>query len=64
MPKAATESTGASMRGRITSNTAANNMSIGIGRNTYVCTYVDIINIISFGNYILKYTLCTHIHKY
>ena len=35
MPKAATESTGASMSGRITSNTAPINMSIGIGTNTY-----------------------------
>ena len=34
MPKAATESTGASMSGRITSNTAPINMSIGIGTNT------------------------------
>ena len=35
MPKAATESTGASMSGRTTSNIAANSMIIGIGRNTY-----------------------------
>ena len=35
IPKAATESTGSSMSGRITSNTAANNMKIGIGRKTY-----------------------------
>lgn len=36
MPKAANESTGASMSGRRTRNIAASNMSIGIGRNTYV----------------------------
>ena len=40
MPKAATESTGASMSGRITSNTALINMSIGIGRKTYAHTHI------------------------
>jgi len=35
MPKAANESTGASMSGTITRNIAASNMNIGIGRNTY-----------------------------
>ena len=37
MPKAANESTGASMSGRTTRNIAASSMSIGIGRNTYIC---------------------------
>ena len=41
MPKATIESTGASMSGRITSNTAANNISIGIGRNTYIRLTID-----------------------
>ena len=41
MPKATIESTGASTSGRITSNTAANNISIGIGRNTYIRLTID-----------------------
>ena len=58
IPKAATESTGASMSGRITSKTAANNMSIGIGRNTYMQYSIN------YTMYYLPRVLCTYVINY
>ena len=55
IPKAATESTGSSMSGRITSNTAANNMNIGIGRNTYIIRNQHLtFSIKSHNSYVAK----------
>ena len=59
MPKATIESTGASMSGRITSNTAANNISIGIGRNTYIRLTIDDHKLYSVHSYVATFLPCT-----